>query len=414
MSDKIVHRLYEGFDPEDLDGDDITLCVECAKHPSLKRFVELQAIEGPVCGVCQETGFPYRACAPERKSDLTNLTKALIRFYYNEYEYNGHWGADHEPEGLLVNPNPILEDSSSASRSRNPDNAREFLRVLLSARPHPPVEEGISIYAGHYEDGGRALHFALKEQTSPVLRSYVSRLAKQNHFDVEPDLLRLLSEFSDRVTRVVSSGTKFFRARIGVEAEFVDHSHDGWRRPIVRQPYSGAALSAPRPPIASGGRVNRAGVSFLYLASDAATAAAEVRPHPGHFLSIGQFECREDIKVASLDADIVQFFGNERELELFHFIYSADQLMATPVLPEKAARYSITQLIADCLRQRGFDGISFRSSIGVGKNLCVFKPEFFVSVEGSEMVQRVKSLVYELEASPTILQPNSDHYRVGM
>jgi hypothetical protein len=67
MSDKPVHKLYDGFDPENLDTDDVTLCVECAKHPRLKRFVELHAVEGPVCGVCQETGYPYGACAPFSK-----------------------------------------------------------------------------------------------------------------------------------------------------------------------------------------------------------------------------------------------------------------------------------------------------------------------------------------------------------
>lgn len=412
MSDKRVHELYEAFDPENLDTGDVTLCADCAKHPSLKRFVELHAVEGPVCGVCQETEYPYGACAPERKRELTNLISALIRFYYNEHEYNHHWGGDYGPESLLVNPNPILEDSSSAARTRIPDRTHEFLYALLSAEPYPPVEEGISIYAGH-NDGVRGMNFALKEEASPILRSYVARLAGQNHFDIEPDLLCFLDEFSDRVTRVVSGGTKFFRARIGVEAKFADHSDFGWRRSIVRQPYSETSLGAPPPPRASGGRLNRAGVSFLYLASDAATAAAEVRPHPGHFLSIGEFECREDIKIASFDADIMQFAGSEYELELFHFLYSADQFMATPVLPDKTARYSITQLIADCLRQKGFEGVSFRSSISAGKNLCVFKPELFAPVEGSAVVQQVKSLVYELAASPTILQPNkTDHIRL--
>ncbi|MCK1650360.1 RES family NAD+ phosphorylase [Bradyrhizobium sp. 149] len=412
MSDKPVHKLYTGFDPENLDTDDVTLCTECAKHPSLKRCVELHAIEGPVCGICQETGHPYRACAPARKRELTNLIKALIRLCYNEYEYNHHWGGDYGPESLLVNHNPILEDTSSATRTRISERTHEFLYALLSAEPYPPVEEGISVYAGH-DDGVRGMNFALKEVTSPILRSYVARLANQNHFDIEPDLLGLMDELSDRMTRVVSVGTRFFRARIGIDARYADHSDFGWRRTIVRQPYRGTALSAPPPPRASGGRLNRAGVSFLYLASDAATAAAEVRPHPGHYLSIGEFECQQDVKIASLDADIMQYAGNEHELDLFHFLYSADQLMATPVLPEKTARYSITQLIADCLRQKGFEGVSFRSSIGAGKNLCVFKPGLFAPVKGSEVVQRVKSLAYELVATPMILRPDkTDHFRL--
>ncbi|ACF00451.1 RES domain protein [Rhodopseudomonas palustris TIE-1] len=412
MSDKIVHELYASFDPEKLGADDVTLCMECAKHPSLKRFVELHAIDGPVCGVCQEIGYPYKACAPVRKRELSKLIKALIRFYYNEYEYNHHWGGDYGPERLLVNPNPILENASSATRTRIPERTHDFLYALLSAEPYPPIEEGISVYAGH-DDGVRGMNLALKGETSPILRSYVARLANQNHFDIEPDLLGFLDELSDRMTRVVSAGTRFFRARIGVEARYADHSDFGWRRSIVRQPYRGTELSAPPPPLASGGRLNRAGVSFLYLASDAATAAAEVRPHPGHYLSIGEFECLQNIRIASLDAGIMQYAGNEHELELFHFLYSADQLMATPVPPEKTARYSITQLIADCLRRKGFEGVSFRSSIGVGNNLCIFKPEWFAPVDGSEVVQRVKSLAYELAATPMILEPNqADHFRL--
>lgn len=411
MSDKAPHELYKSFDPENLDSDQVTLCADCAKHPSLKRFVELHAVKGPVCGVCQETGYVYDACAPERKRDLTNLINALIRFYYNEYEYNHHWGGEYGPESLLVDTYPIFEGSSSSARTRSPDRTQEFLYALLSAEPYPPVKEGISVYAG-FDEGVRCMNFALKEHVSPILRSYVTRLATQNHFRVEPDLLIFLDEFSNRLTRIMQVGARFFRARIGVKAKFADHSKLGWRRSIVRQPYSGTSLGAPPPPNASGGRLNRAGVSFLYLASDAATAAAEVRPHPGHFLSIGEFECREEIKVASFDADIMQFSGNERELELFHFLYSADQLMATPVLPESRARYSITQLIADCLRQKGFDGVSFRSSLSTGTNLCVFKPEVFAPVEGSEIVQQVKSLVYDLEAAPAIPEPNADHFRL--
>ena len=58
----------------------------------------------------------------------------------------------------------------------------------------------------------------------------------------EPDLLSILDECSDRVTRVVSVG---FRARISVGARFADQSDFGCRRSIVRQPYSGTSLGAP-------------------------------------------------------------------------------------------------------------------------------------------------------------------------
>ena len=213
---------------------------------------------------------------------------------------------------------------------------------------------------------------------------------------------------SPRITRVLSAGARYFRARIGIRKTFLD-IEGGSTKNLVRQPFSGAALGAPPPQIASAGRLNRAGVSFLYLASDAATAAAEVRPHPGHFLSIGEFESVSDLKIASFDTDIMHFARNQHELELFDFVHSTDGAMAQPVVPENSWQYSVTQLIAECLRQMGFDGVSFNSSIAEGQNLCVFKPESFVEVDGSVIVREVKSLSYRLEESPMTLEPGDGH-----
>lgn len=77
----------------------------------------------------------------------------------------------------------------------------------------------------------------------------------------------------------------------------------------------------------------------------------------------------------------MHFAKNEHDLALYHFIYSTDELMALPVVPGETRQYSITQLIAECLRQKDFDGVSFKSSVGEGQNLCVFRPDSFVPVE---------------------------------
>ena len=47
---------------------------------------------------------------------------------------------------------------------------------------------------------------------------------------------------------------------------------------IGHQPFLGDQIGAPPPLAATAGRLNRVGVSFLYLATDKLTAAAEVGP----------------------------------------------------------------------------------------------------------------------------------------
>ena len=409
-----MHPLYADFNSSDPDLNKMTLCLDCAKHPSLKRFVDRYGVEGPVCGICQEVNYPYRACAADRKDDLVNLTKALVRFYFDEHEYNPHWGGDDGPSFLLTATNPILEDQSTAHRTRSREQSADFLYDLFSALPYPNPEEGLSIYAGH-DDGIRNISFSLKDNESWKLRSLRERLATENYFDVEPSVSKIFDQFANRITQVIPAGARYFRARIGISGRYADRSDtNGWDHKVLRKPYTGNEIGAPPPQIATPGRLNRAGVSFLYLASDTLTAAAEIRPHPGHYLSIGAFECHSEIKIASFEADLIDFSGSEHDLELFHFIYSTDVLMARPVVPGEARRYSITQLLAECIRQKGFDGVMFKSSVGQGQNLCVFKPDLFAYVDGTAEVHEVKSLSYDLKPCPTVLKPdlNGSHFQI--
>lgn len=406
-----AHPLYSNFDPDSYDTQ--SLCLDCAKHPSLKGFIERNGAEGPVCGICQHVADVYRCCDLAKKDQLTNVLKALIRLYYNEYEYNAHWGGDDEPEGLLVRDNPILEHQSTPLRTRIPDRSTEFLYDLLSRVPYPDPDQGISLYAGHDAELGRMMQLSLRDSDSPRLKNLALRLVDENYFDVEPELLMLLDSLLDRITRIISRGTRYFRARIGVEAKFLDLEALGFLPPIARQPFSGKALGAPPPLGTSAGRLNRNGVSFLYLSSDAMTAACEVRPHPGHFLSVGEFESNRDLRIATFDADISRFARSEDDLGLFHFILSADKIIGSPVVPEHTRRYTITQLIAECIRQKGLDGLSFRSSVGTGQNICVFQPSLFAPIDESVTVQEVTSLSYSLEPVPTIIEPTARHSRIG-
>lgn len=405
------HPLHEVFDPENPDLSALSLCVDCAKHSILKRFVEKHSAVGPVCVVCQEVAFAYPACALDRVEELVNLIKGLIRFYYDEFEYNRHFGGD-EIHDLMTSENPILEHSSSGSRVRSYDKSVDLLREFILSDPYPDPDKGVWVYAG-FDEGIRHANHAIKDTHSPLLGKFQHRLSMENYFDVEPELISLIDRFSTRITKTITAGSRYYRARVGVEERYLDHGGPGLFPAVVFKPYSKKALGAPPPLLATAGRLNRTGVSFLYLASDTLTAAAEVRPHPGQMLSIGEFECLEDIKIASFEVDIDSFTISDHELDLFHFIYSTEKLMALPVIPSEAVRYSITQLLSNCLRQKDFDGLEYKSSVGAGTNICVFKPSSFKQVENSSTVKKVESLSYSLNDVDTILVPDADHTPLG-
>jgi RES domain len=401
----MTHPLYAKFNCDEPDLDQMGLCEDCAKDRSLKQFVQQHSLEGPVCGVCRYINGPYKVSDPAYNPELTNLIKALIRFNYNEEDYNPHFGADHEPEELLAELNSIIETQRHLFRSRSPENIQDFLTNMLSGEPYPSFEEGIGLYAG-FDDGIRMHNFAVKNIESPILQNLRRRLSHENHFLIEPAVNELIDRIAPRISATIPVNRRYFRARIGFEKRF---QHGGLFKPqIVYMPFQRSQLGAPPPLLATSGRLNRSGVSFLYLASDSHTAAAEVRPHPGHQLSIGEFVIKTPLRVATFDQDITAFAQSDKDLELFHFIYSADLAMARPVTPQASSHYSITQLLADCLRQRGFHGVTFRSSVASGANLCVFDPESCEYVANTAIVRQVRALNYELTDTPMILQPTED------
>ncbi|MFM6831522.1 MAG: RES domain-containing protein [Novosphingobium sp.] len=68
---------------------------------------------------------------------------------------------------------------------------------------------------------------------------------------------------------------------------------------IRRQPYNGVEIGAS--PKTGHGRLNREGEPVLYLVSKAHTALAEIRPYPGHYVSVGGFKTLADLKLADFD-----------------------------------------------------------------------------------------------------------------
>ena len=385
-----------------------SVCVDCAKDPSLKRFVLMRGRIGPRCCLCQRTNLI--ASTPETYEALASLVCALIRFYYNEWDYNHHWGGERSPELLLKRSNPIFEHEPPHGLTRDPNESEDFLSGLFDLS-WPDYDEGICIYRGFHEGMRLPPLTAISNSESPTLANAIARLRNENYFEVQPELESYLSDLGSAIQVIVKSGETFYRARLGHEERFIaDVTFDP---EILFQPYLGRQIGAPSPPYAKAGRANREGVSFLYLSTDAKTASAEVRPHPGHVISIGAFCAKQDLRIADFGAiDIGDFAGSDARLDLFHLSYSIDRALGLPVTPEEHSRYTATQLVADIMRHRGYDGIRFKSSVAEGANLCAFRPDLFSEIQDLAKVLRVTGLHYTTEELPCVIQPTAEHITI--
>ncbi len=381
-------------------GDDeisISICWDCSTHPSLKRLIEQDCVIG-VCGFC--TRADVRVRNPENTEPMVMLIRALVRYYWDEWDYNPHWGGD-SVLGLFVEGNPVLAPLLS-------DKYSDEIGFLIEEPPYPDWNTGISVYAG-FDDGVRLLNNAISKTTDRGVIDLRARLDENNFAAIAPELNTLIDAFITDLLFTIPKDALWYRARTGVEALY--RRYDGFESEVVRQPYMHAAIGASPHP--GHGRLNRAGSPALYLGSTPYTALAEIRPHPGHYVSVGGFTVVRPLRVADFDPDISLFSSSDARLALYQIIQTFDRLMSTPVTPDNKKGYLITQLLAEVLSARGIDGVQFKSSVSDGVNLCLFRPEDALFALGHSQVRHVKALTYDAPETTCIDSPGPNDFPVA-
>ncbi len=252
--------MYDLPNSDDLDPSSLSLCLFCAKDKHLKRFVVDNIRGSALCGICLSPSSVGDTCRIERKRDLTNLIRALVRYYFDESDYNPRWGGEDGPHALLYRENPIVEHRGTLFHMRSKKSSFVFLEDLFNTDPYPDPETGISIYAGSDKSGARLAHRAISRAENSTFSELRLRLCDENYFNVEPELQVVFNKAGNRITRTILAGTTYYRARIGA-IPFVRRGEGS----LAYKPYEASELGAPRAPKASSGRLNRAGVAFLYL-----------------------------------------------------------------------------------------------------------------------------------------------------
>ncbi|MBO6578664.1 MAG: RES family NAD+ phosphorylase [Thalassospira sp.] len=380
------------------------ICIDCAKEQELRNFILFQTEQG-VCGYCQTSS--QNVSAKQRLPELANLIKALVRYYYDESSYNRHWGGD-DIEHLLMSEDIIFDPHRCCSID---DETFIFIREKLIEPAYPDEDKGVWIYAG-FDDGIRLMQNAMINQPSSFYSDLRYKTHMQNHHDLEEDVISWLRGIDDRLSRTIDKGDIFWRSRIGYKDRYIKTS-GGLDHTLHYQPFHADSIMPPPPPLASAGRINRPNVSYLYLSTDEDTAIAEVRPHPGHQVSTIQFQTTTTLKVIDFGtAKLSQFSSSDRELNKYHSILDFNRSFSTPVTPEEKGKYLITQLVADCIRRLGYQGISFSSSVGSGENLCLFSPSNASTIDQSASVKTIKSLHYTHENQNSVLNPDDSFYKL--
>ena len=143
-----------------------------------------------------------------------------------------------------------------------------------------------------------------------------------------------------------------------------------WQRKRYKG-FSAADSGMPPADLSPAGRSNPENISYLYLAEDPLTCVYEVRPTIGQHVSIATFRLTKDIVVYDLVSNS-EGKDNLHNPLLFNYI---EKRFSTPNAGD-TLHYLPTQFLSEVIKEMGFDGIRYRSSLKQdGVNVVLFSDQ---------------------------------------
>lgn len=207
----------------------------------------------------------------------------------------------------------------------------------------------------------------------------------ENRFFVKHPLLDILAEYMSRNEHMIEVGQVYYRARIIDDSSINDHmmykcyvAPEGERLDVKyvgkANPFKGltkeASFVPPKEVKVSAGRANPKYVKYLYVAEEPTTAIFEVRPFIFDAMNIAKIQVNETLKIANIAVDLDLSSNKEATMEM-HVMAMIQGAFSKPT--NNPDDYIPTQVISEYIKNLGYDGIRFNSSLYYGGvNLTIY------------------------------------------
>lgn len=210
----------------------------------------------------------------------------------------------------------------------------------------------------------------------------------KDRFFVKHQLLDILSKYVSENIVEVYSGQIFFRSRIIDDSCINDHmvykcygAPDGERLDIgyhnKSNPFKGltkeASFVPPKNVRVSDGRANPKYIKYLYVSESPTTTLFEVRPFIGDAVNIAQIRVNRPLKIANIAVELDLSENNNATVDMY-IMRMIQRAFSKPT--NDSDDYIPSQIIAEYLKNLGYDGIRYNSSLHFGGvNLTIFNYE---------------------------------------
>jgi hypothetical protein len=329
-------------------------CINCFSDDYLKQYIKEEGSPGK-CTFC---GTKSRYCIEPKR--LLNLFLPVIHLY-------SAW-EDFMPLHELKNSEgdfiwEKLNNDWSIFENFDYSEQEHFMYSMFGGTSSYDDEPSL-ILSSWVEREDK--YYGTDDQYSDELKNkwntFCDEIISNNRYFPKNDInLETLSELLDVLSDDIKRGSIYYRARISEGKTGYPCSKMG-KPPVERS---------------KSGRANPRGIAYLYLASDIQTAIAEVRPTVSEIVTIGSFSAREHLRIANLfSIGISPFkYGDMLDYYLKHLNFLrvlGNELSKTLIPHREDLQYIPLQYLCEFIKNNGYDGVIYKSSVSDGHNLALF------------------------------------------
>jgi RES domain-containing protein len=241
--------------------------------------------------------------------------------------------------------------------------------------------------------------------------NYIQNNSRYILDDESKEFLDSLYETCEDRIRVIKSDSIVWRAQNGHDWEpmYQEDIHVD----DIPCPFSPSRMK-PLPNSATEGRANPKGIPYLYVATNKETAMSEVRPWLGATLSAGQFKINKELKIVDFSVEHGLnnwhlFFEEPSDEEKLKAVWTdIDNAFSKPTeSTDVKSEYAPTQIIAEFIKSKGYDGIAYKSSLADGHNIVLFDLNYADLVNCSTYEVKKIELDFSQSGNPYFVQKNT-------
>jgi len=341
------------------------ICFDCIGDEFLKRETAVYAVT--VCNFC---GVEDSSCLSADR--LAELLMPLLGLYTPVEEFM----AMEEMKDLAGNGDMIWEKLQE-DWNLFPELGYAALETLFNEMLFSSDEP--TLLLSSYVENEReyyGLQYEITDELIEEWKNFCKEIVQENRYFPQKMIhSETLSGSIELLENTLPTGKNFYRARIS-------ETKEGY--PIEKLGMAPAEKC-------KSGRANPIGIPYLYLASTMATAIAEVRPVVLDTVSIGEFVLVEPLNIIDLARTIeispFRLGENIQDYLLYlGFLEILGQELSKPIHPNKTElEYIPLQYLCEFIKKRGYDGVTYKSSVGEGYNLAVFRETKFHGIAVSNV-----------------------------